>query len=55
MVGSSLVCIPYNQGVLLGSDTMVSYGSLHYKKNYTRFEKLSNKIVFVGSGELSDF
>ncbi len=38
MTGTSVVAIAYQDGLLLCTDTMVSYGSLHYKKNTNRFE-----------------
>ena len=32
MTGTSIIAVKYNGGLLLCTDTMVSYGSLHYKK-----------------------
>lgn len=54
MTGTSIVGVKYNGGVLLCCDTMISYGSLHYKKGQNRFEQLTRDMVLVGSGEVSD-
>ena len=54
MTGTSIVAVLYNEGIMLCSDTLISYGSLHYKKNMNRFIKINPNLILIGSGEVSD-
>lgn len=56
VVGSSVLGIKYNGGVMLASDTLASYGSLARFKETSRLKKVgTTNIVLGASGDYSDF
>ena len=54
-VGNSIIALKYNEGILIGGDTGVSYGSMLNVKNFQRISPLGNEGLFACSGEMSDF
>lgn len=54
-IGSSVIGIKYNGGILIAADTSVSYGSMKKTKNTSRISKISDECAFACSGEMSDF
>ena len=54
-VGTSVMGIKYQGGVMLAADTAISYGGMRAVKDARRIEKLNDEIVFASSGEMADF
>jgi 20S proteasome subunit beta 7 len=54
-IGSSVMGLKYNGGVMLAADTAISYGSMHKTKHGSRIAQLSDEAAFTCSGEMSDF
>lgn len=54
-IGSSVVGIKYKDGVMIATDTSVSYGSMKKTKHTTRMVQLSEETVLACGGEMSDF
>ena len=54
MTGASIVAVKYKKGIIICTDTMISYGGLHHTKNFCRFMPINGDIVLVASGEISD-
>ena len=54
-VGTSVMAIKYQGGIMVAADTAISYGGMRAVKDARRIEKLNDEIVFASSGEMSDF
>lgn len=54
-IGSSVIALKYKDGVMIGADTAVAYGSMKKTKKTSRIAKLSEESAFSCSGEMSDF
>lgn len=54
-VGSSVIGLHFDKGVILCSDTLISYGRLAQMKNVQRASKITDYAAFASSGEYSDF
>jgi 20S proteasome subunit beta 7 len=54
-IGSSVMGLKYNGGVMLAADTAISYGSMNKTKHGSRIAQLSDEAAFTCSGEMSDF
>jgi 20S proteasome subunit beta 7 len=55
VVGSSVLGIKYNGGVMLASDTLASYGSMARFRSIQRMEKIGDYTAIGAGGEYSDF
>ena len=55
VTGTTVLGIKYNNGVMLASDTLASYGSLARYKDVRRLKKVGDNTLIGGSGEISDF
>ncbi|EFA85542.1 proteasome subunit beta type 4 [Heterostelium album PN500] len=55
VTGSSVIAIKYNGGVVMGCDTLCSYGSLARFNNIQRVKQFGPKTIVGYSGEHSDF
>ncbi|KAM8713043.1 hypothetical protein ACLKA7_013371 [Drosophila subpalustris] len=53
-VGSSVVGIKFDGGVLVAADTLVSYGSLARYQNVDRVFKINDKVLLGGGGDFPD-
>jgi len=55
-VGSTVLGIRYNNGILLGADIRLNYGSLCKFNNITdRVQKINENTIITSTGEYSDF
>lgn len=54
-VGTSVMAIKYNGGVMVAADTAISYGGMRKVKDARRIEKLNDECVYACSGEMADF
>ncbi|KAF0992175.1 hypothetical protein HZS_4063, partial [Henneguya salminicola] len=55
ITGSSVVAMTYNGGLIMGADTLGSYGSLAKYGNFSRLLKINDYTVLGISGDLADF
>lgn len=55
VTGSSVIALKYKDGVMMGTDTLASYGSQARYKNVCRMKKLGIYTLLGESGEYSDF
>jgi len=55
VTGSSVIALKYKDGVMMGADTLCSYGSQARYKNACRMKKLGVYTLLGESGEFSDF
>lgn len=56
VTGTSVLGIVYNGGVLLASDTLLSYGGMAKHQGISRIHHISNtQTIIAASGEYSDF
>ena len=55
VTGSSVLGVKYRDGVMIVTDTLVSYGSLKKFTNVPRLHKVGVNTVIGASGEYSDF
>jgi 20S proteasome subunit beta 7 len=55
VTGTSVLGIKYNDGVMLASDTLGSYGSLARFMNIERLKTVGEYTIIGASGEISDF
>jgi len=55
VTGSIIVGLCYNEGVLLASDTMGSYGGLRRFKDVQRVIKVNENCMLAASGDIADF
>lgn len=53
--GSSVIGLVYKDGVVIASDTQVSYGSMVKLKDQQRVAKINDTTVLASSGEYSDW
>ncbi|AQZ12657.1 PRE4 (YFR050C) [Zygosaccharomyces parabailii] len=54
VTGTSVVCVKYNNGVVIAADTMASYGSLLRFNNVERLIPVGTNTVVGISGDISD-
>lgn len=54
-IGTSVMGIKYNGGVMIAADTSVAYGSMKKTKHTSRITKLSDETALTCSGEMSDY
>lgn len=54
VTGTSVLAIKFDKGILLGSDTLLSYGSLARFRDIRRVHQVGDSIIGAG-GEFSDF
>jgi len=55
VVGSSVIAVKYDGGVLVAADTLASYGSQARYKDFNRIRKVGEFALLGASGEMSDF
>lgn len=55
VTGASVIGIFYKDGIIIASDTQLSYGSLAEFKNVQRICKINDSCAFACTGEVSDF
>ena len=55
VTGTTVLGIKYRDGVMLGADTLASYGSLARYKDVRRIQKFNDDTLIGASGEISDF
>eukprot|EP01004_Peranema_trichophorum_P008528 NODE_7282_length_793_cov_23.247761_g6673_i0.p1 GENE.NODE_7282_length_793_cov_23.247761_g6673_i0~~NODE_7282_length_793_cov_23.247761_g6673_i0.p1 ORF type:complete len:226 (-),score=28.43 NODE_7282_length_793_cov_23.247761_g6673_i0:49-726(-) len=53
--GTGVIALKYNGGVLLASDTLLSYGSLARYPNIQRIKQVGDKTAIAASGDYADF
>ncbi len=54
-VGTSVMALKYKDGVMIGADTNITYGSMIKTKDARRIVKLNDECIFGASGEMADF
>ena len=54
-IGTSVLACKYDGGIMIATDTAISYGSSRATKDACRMAKLGNEGVFACSGEMADF
>ncbi|KAI5184792.1 20S proteasome subunit beta 7 [Nematocida homosporus] len=55
IMGTSVLAVKFQGGILVASDTQASYGSYAKYKNITRAAQISPNTLLVSSGEYSNF
>ncbi|CAD8050756.1 unnamed protein product [Paramecium sonneborni] len=55
VTGGSVIALVYKGGVVIGTDTLCSYGSMAAFKNVEKIAQVSKNTLYVSSGEFSDF
>lgn len=55
VTGASVVAVKYNGGIIMGADTLASYGSNARYKGVSRLKTVGDKTLMGASGEMSDF
>ncbi|EGC38450.1 hypothetical protein DICPUDRAFT_75973 [Dictyostelium purpureum] len=55
VTGTSIIAIKYDKGVVMGSDMLLSYGSLARFNSIQRMTKFGGNTIIGASGEYSDF
>jgi len=53
--GASVIGVFFDKGVIIASDTQISYGRFAQLKNVQRSAKITDYAAFASSGEYSDF
>lgn len=53
--GASVIALYFNKGVILATDTQISYGRFAQLKDVRRSAKITDFAAFASSGEYSDF
>lgn len=53
--GASVIGLTFDKGVIIASDTQISYGRFAQLKNVQRTAKITDYAAFASSGEYSDF
>lgn len=53
--GSSVLAVKFDGGVLVGSDTLCSYGSLAHSRRIPRICAITDKTVVAAGGDYADF
>lgn len=54
-VGTSVIGIKYDRGVIIAADNLVSYGSLARYQNMQRVFKINDKVIIGVGGDFADF
>eukprot|EP00997_Jenningsia_sp_PLL12_P006810 NODE_3383_length_780_cov_98.983584_g2826_i0.p2 GENE.NODE_3383_length_780_cov_98.983584_g2826_i0~~NODE_3383_length_780_cov_98.983584_g2826_i0.p2 ORF type:complete len:107 (+),score=10.07 NODE_3383_length_780_cov_98.983584_g2826_i0:46-366(+) len=54
-VAGAVMAVKFKDGVLLSTDTLVTYGSMRAYRDQPRFINVNNETVAVSSGEASDY
>lgn len=54
-VGTSVMAVRYQGGIMMAADTGISYGNMLKIKDARRIEKLNDECIFASSGEMADF
>ena len=54
-VGNTIIALKCRDGVMIGADTQVSYGSMRAGKEFQKMDYLADEGIFAASGEMSDF
>lgn len=54
-IGSSVIGLKYKDGVMIATDTAVTYGSMKHYKGVQRIAKINEETVLASGGEMSDF
>lgn len=54
-VGSSVIGIKYDRGVIIAADNLVSYGSLARYQNMQRVYKINDKVIVGVGGDFADY
>ena len=54
-VGTSVMALKFNGGVIIAADTAISYGGMKRIKDARRIVKLSDECAYACSGEMADF
>lgn len=54
-VTGSVIALKYNEGVIMCTDTLASFGSMARYKDVRRMAQLGNNTLMGTSGEYSDF
>ena len=55
LVGGSVIALKYNEGVLMCTDTLASFGAMARYKDVRRMAHLGKNTLIGTSGEYSDF
>jgi len=55
VTGATVIALKYKDGIMMGSDTLASYGSSARYKNVCRMKKLGLYTMLGESGEYSDY
>jgi 20S proteasome subunit beta 7 len=55
VTGASVIAVSYNGGIILGADTLASYGSMARYKGVCRLSQVGSSTIVGGTGEMSDF
>jgi 20S proteasome subunit beta 7 len=55
VTGASVVAVQYAGGIIMGTDTLASYGSMARYKGICRMQKVGSNTLVGASGEMSDF
>ena len=55
VTGTSVIAIKYKDGVLIGADTLLSYGSMARFYDYNRLRKVSPHCIMSFTGDEADF
>ena len=55
LVGGSVIALKYNEGVIMCTDTLASFGAMARYKDVRRMAQLGNNTLIGTSGEYSDF
>ena len=55
VTGTSVIAIKYKDGVILGADTLASYGSMARFRDIERLSAAGKYTLVGGSGEYSDY
>ena len=53
-VGTSVMALKYNGGIMVAADTAISYGGMRKVKDARRIVKLNDECIFGCSGEMAD-
>ena len=53
--GTSVFALKYKDGVMIGADTGITYGSMLKHKDACRMHQIGNDGLIACSGEMADF
>ena len=54
-IGNSVIALKYKDGVMIGADTNIAFGSMKHSKGVSRMAKVGEETVIASGGEMSDF